>query len=213
MAELEKLLGFMSSWDRQDALKQYAALFDEAEDEEALIEKLGTPTKQAIELARSYVPSPAPAPKAEPETPAEAESAEEVPEQISWDLDPEPETSEEAAPVTVRKLSGGVLAAYLVPAIVIGLPVTVLLVCIGLPFLAAGAALITAAVKEALTVIAALSLVSDILLTAGAALALCALGLVLCWLGLWISMELCYLWTAKVVVALGKKLCVKEVSA
>lgn len=199
----------MSSWDRQTALERYTALFDAAEDEEALAEELGTPTKLAIELARTYVPTTAPAPRAEPET---AETPEEVPEQISWDLNPEPK-AEETAPATVRKLSGGALAAYLVPAIVIGLPVTVALVCLGIPFLAAGAALIVAAVKEALAVAAALGLVSDILLTLGAALAVCAVGLLLCWLGLWISMELCYLWVAKVVVALGRKLCVKEVAA
>ena len=202
----------MSAWDRQDALKQYAAMFDAAEDESALIDRLGTPTKQAIELARKYVPSPAPAPKARQDVPAEA-AAEEVPEQICWNLEPEPETPAEAVPETVRKVSGGALAAYLLPAIVIGRPMAVLLVCVGLPFLAAGAALIAAAVKTALAVIAALRLISDVLLTAGAALALCALGLVLCWLGLWISMELCYLWTAEVVVALGRRLCVREVSA
>ena len=33
MAELSKLLGFMSAWDRRDALAKYDALFDEAADE------------------------------------------------------------------------------------------------------------------------------------------------------------------------------------
>ena len=121
----------------------------------------------------------------------------------------EPETEKK----TVRKVSVGAVAAYLIPAVVIGLPVTVVLVCIGVPFLAAGAALIVEAVKSALAVIAALALVSDVLVTLGAALVLCALGVLLCWLGLWISMELGSIWVEKVVLALGRKLCVKEVAA
>ena len=52
LAELEKLLGFMSSWDRQDAMARYAARFDEAEDVDALVESLGTPTRVAFVLAQ-----------------------------------------------------------------------------------------------------------------------------------------------------------------
>lgn len=198
-------MGFMSFWDRQAVLNRYSALFDEAEDENALMEELGTPTKLAVELARTYVPS---APPSKVEEPAPLE---EVPEQICLDLSQE--TPAEEAPKTVRSVSRGALVAYLIPAILIGLPITVALVCLGLPFLAAGAAVIAAAVKETLTIIAALSLVSDILLAIGAALALCAVGLMLCCFGLWISMELCWLWVGKTVVALGRKLCVKEVPA
>lgn len=201
----------MSSWDRQAVLERFGALFAAAENEEALAEELGTPTKQAIELARTYVPSPAPRrSEAAPEVSAEPEVS--VPEQFTMDLTPE-----QAEPVpekkTVRKVSGGALAVYLIPAIVIGLPVTVALVCVGVPFLAGGAALIVEAVKTALSVIAALALVSDILVTLGGALVLCALGLLLCWLGIWISVELGCLWVEKVLLALGRKLCVKEVAA
>ena len=57
MAELDRLLGFMSSWDRQAALRKYRALFAASVDEEALMDELGTPTKVAIELAASYVPT------------------------------------------------------------------------------------------------------------------------------------------------------------
>lgn len=204
---MKKLLGFMSSWDRQTAMERYGALFAAAEDEEALMEELGTPTKLAIELARTYVPTPAPAPRTEPVPSA----APETPEQISWDLNPETPQTQETK--TVRKLSGGALALYLIPAIVIGLPIAVALVCVGLPFLCGGAGLIVTAVRETLAVISALRLASDVLLTLGGTCVLCALGLLLCWLGLWISMELCYVWVAKAVVGLGRKLCVKEVAA
>ena len=61
MAELSKLLGFMSAWDRRDALAKYDAMFDEAADEAELIDTLGSPTKLAIGLALNYVPSPPPA--------------------------------------------------------------------------------------------------------------------------------------------------------
>ena len=61
LAELTKLLGFMSSWDRQAQIEKYSALFDGAENEEELIERLGTPTRVAVELAADYVSSPPPA--------------------------------------------------------------------------------------------------------------------------------------------------------
>lgn len=209
----------MSSWDREATLARYEAMLSDSEDPEALMESLGTPTRLAIELARTYVPSPAPArepePSAEdvpsPETGAETEAsaAVEAPEQIQWDLDPTPEKAEETP--MKRVVRGGALAGYLVPAILIGLPVAVLLICLGLPFMLAGGTLVAAAVRQVLRMIALLPLISDILLTVGAALCVCALGLLLFWFGLWLSMELCWLWADKVLLALGRKLCVKEV--
>ena len=197
----------MSSWDRQATVSRYRALFASAEDQDALTEELGTPTKLAIKLARNYMPTSAyerdPAEIAEPEAQA--------PEQFQMDLGTEPEAPEPAVK-TERRVSWGAVAAYLVPAVVIGLPVAVVLLCVGIPFLAAGAALIAEAAKTAMTVIAALALVSDVLVTLGAALVLCGLGLLLCWLGIWISAELGWLWVGKVVVALGRRLCVKEVA-
>ena len=38
LAELDRLLGFMSSWDRQAALKKYRAMFAACADEQALID-------------------------------------------------------------------------------------------------------------------------------------------------------------------------------
>lgn len=57
MAELKKLLGFMSSWDREATLDRYEAMFDEGGDPEAVMEQLGSPTKVAVELAQDYVSS------------------------------------------------------------------------------------------------------------------------------------------------------------
>ena len=205
MAELTRLLGFMSSWDRQDTLKKYDALLSSAEDPEAMMEELGTPTRLAIELARTYVPSAAPDPAAA----APEDEAEEAPEQFTLDLEPEKKLPE-PEPVYVEKTRTGALIAYLIPAIIIGLPVALALICVGLPFLAAGAAGIAFAVMSALAAVGMLSLVSDILLTLGAALVLCAVGLLLCWFGLWLSITLCRLWIGGAVVGLGRKLCVKK---
>ena len=207
MAELTRLLGFMSSWDRQSVLDEYEARFAAAEDPDALTEELGTPTKLAIDLARTYIPSPPPTPGALSEDPAE--KLEEVPEQFAFALDPE-RPEQEDAPQTVERTSTAGLIAYLIPAIIIGLPITAVLVCVGLPFLAVGAAVVFSAVKGALAAVAALSLISDILLTVGVALIVCAVGLILFWLGLWLIMELCWLWVGKVLVPLGRKLCVKK---
>ena len=123
-----------------------------------------------------------------------------------------PEEPEEPVPPRSRVRTGA-LIAYLIPAIAIGLPVAVLLVCIGLPFLAGGAGLIWGAVHGALQIIGQLRLVSDMLLTVGAVLVACGVGLALCWLGLWLSMELCWLWVGRALTGLGRRLCLRKEAA
>ena len=242
LAELDRLLGFMSSWDRQAALKKYRAMFASSRDEQALIEELGTPTKQAIELAASYVPTRPPsalaqalaecpvaledllrdpgALAAELSDPLPQES--DAPQPVTWVFDApeqpsEPEAPEEAeteaedAPRSPVKT--GALVAFLIPAIVIGLPIAVVLVSIGLPFIGAGVVLILTAVLQALRFIGQLRLVSDMLLTGGAALIAGAVGLALCWFGLWLSLELCWLWVGKALTGLGRRLCLRKEAA
>lgn len=247
MAELDRLLGFMSSWDRQAALRKYRALFAASEDEQALMDELGTPTKLAIELAASYVPTRPPSALAQaleecpvaledllrdpnalaadllsPAPEAELPAAPESPLPETWVFDPEPEPAdapepepgEPEAPQAPRsRIKAGALIGYLIPAVVIGLPVAVLLVFVGLPFLTAGAGLIFTAVLQALRFIAQLRLVSDVLLTVGAALIACGAGLALCWLGLWLSMELCWLWVGRALLGLGRRLCLRKEAA
>jgi uncharacterized membrane protein len=247
MAELDRLLGFMSSWDRQAALRKYRSLFAASEDEQALMDELGTPTKLAIELAASYVPTRPPSALAQaleecpvaledllrdpnalaadllspaPETEVSADP--EAPQPETWvfeqmqlpELDPAPAAEEPEAPQAPRgRVRVGALIGYLIPAVVIGLPVAVVLVCVGLPFLAAGAGLIFTAILQALRFIAQLRLVSDILLTVGAALIACGVGLALCWFGLWLSMELCWLWVGRALIGLGRRLCLRKEAA
>jgi len=228
LTELTNLLGFMSSWDRKTALEEYAAKFDAAEDTDALVEALGTPTKLAFRLAVDYVPT------VSPTRQAAAMAAITDPEDILFgsegpvaSLDPsslplphddvpeflaqaseEDEEPEPSAPK--KKLRGGVLAAYLAGVLAVGLPVTVALVCVGLPFLLGGAGLAAAAVYEVSGMIRTLWLVSDYLLVIGGGLAACAVGLLLLWLGIWISAELCWLWVGKLLIPLGRRLCVER---
>jgi len=193
LAELTKLLGFMSSWDRQTVLKKYEQLFDDSSDHEALIEELGTPTRVAVELARSYVPTPPPEvdPNALPAA-APAPAAEEVPE-------------EEPAPEKRRVRAGGVAAGILL-FIVIAIPVALIALCLGLPFLSGGVAAIVAAVSYVLQVLPNLMLVSDILLMLGGGCVVSALGLLLAFFGLWLSVVLAYLWLSRPVLGLWRLL-------
>ena len=95
LAELGQLLIFMTGADRALTLEKFGALFDEAGPggAEALTGRIGSPTKNAIRLSRSYMPgcltdeilfqgmdldrpAPEPAPEEEPAPEDEAEAAE-----------------------------------------------------------------------------------------------------------------------------------------
>lgn len=54
LAELGRLLTFMHSEDRKTALDMYDKLFAETVDEQALLQMLVSPTRQAVVMARSY---------------------------------------------------------------------------------------------------------------------------------------------------------------
>ena len=225
----------MSSWDRQAALKKYQMLFATSRDAQTVMDELGSPTKLAIELAASYVPTrpPSALARALEECPVALEDLLRDPNALAadyseliteselkpetWIFDMEPEAQAEPAPEPEEETSGrvrvGALIAWLIPAVVIGLPVTVVLVCVGIPFLGAGAWLIYMAVHQALRFIGALRLVSDMLLTAGAAMILSGIGLALCWLGVWLSVELCWLWVGRVLIGLGRRICIRGEAA
>ena len=199
LAELAKLLGFMSSWDRKAALDKYNALFDEAGDEAALIKMLGSPTHLAINLANSYVPTPAPAvmpAEEKPESPfAEFEDApEEQPEALPVPVEELPLPEEEEPEKPARKVRAFGLIVSILFGLVIGLPIAILLICIGIPFLALGAAVVGAAVAGVIEVVGMLSMVSDVLVVAGVGTAIAALGLLLAWFGLWLSIALGRAW-------------------
>lgn len=54
LAELGRLLTFMYEEDRQTALAMYSKMFDDAAEEQRLLQLLVSPTRQAVVLARSY---------------------------------------------------------------------------------------------------------------------------------------------------------------
>lgn len=54
MAELSKLLTFMFKEDKEDILAHYNKMLDEAEDEQAMLESFGSPTRLAVNISHSY---------------------------------------------------------------------------------------------------------------------------------------------------------------
>ena len=72
MAELSKLLAFMFKEDKEDILAQYNKMLDETDDEQALLESFGSPTKLAITISRTYK-------RSERKLAVEADSKEEKP--------------------------------------------------------------------------------------------------------------------------------------
>lgn len=235
IAELTKLLGFMSSWDREAEIAKYSAMLDEYEDMDKALEAIGTPTKVAIGLAREYVPSPPPVVEvAEPEEAApEGEGAQEEAEpgdaadepdaaavsaeatdtaaentaEPAWDAGaPEPEYEPEQKP----RAKPAALTFWVIGSVVLGLPVAIVLIALGLPFLAAGAGAVAASVEAVITILPKLALFSDKLLTLGGGCALGALGLVVAWFGLWLSLSLGWLWIGRVIFGQGRRLCFEK---
>ena len=54
LTELGRLLTFMYDEDRERALAMYSSLFDEVGDETGLLQMMGSPTRQAVNIARAY---------------------------------------------------------------------------------------------------------------------------------------------------------------
>lgn len=232
IAELHSLLGFMSQEDRQRTIEKYNRMFNKASDEEEFMARLGTPTKVAIKLAGEYVPS-TPEQRAEEDAERELFEAQSTvfdggsvsesemtgitaaPIQADTEPVPAAEAVESAPPAPARKarsVKGGLLVVYILLSLIIALPVALVLVLVGIPFTAAGAAIGYSSIMAAPEFIGALSLFSDISLVVGALLVVLAVALVLVWFGLWLSITLAKLWIGGV-FRLGAKLCIKEADA
>ena len=223
----------MSAWDREAMLERYKRQFGGRMSDEEVIETLGSPTQAAINIARTYVPSPRPETWGD-DAPALPDAAEEdspaLPEETGPMFDgadalpPEvrgagearadmlftPESEEEEEPTPAgpkRRIRPAALAIYIPVSLVIGLPVMLLLIAVGAPLMALGGGMAAGAVYACLRLILRLSMVSDMLLMGGAALVLIGIGLLVFWLGLWISISLGRVWIGGVVIRLGDKLC------
>lgn len=271
----------MSARDRLAEMERFSAMFDAAENEEELIRELGTPTKQAIAIARSYEPS-APGQEEAPETPEETEASSAAPvppesreprfcgdsaQEGEEDNGAEPvEAEASSAPRAVfgadsalsgdeaeglaraeeikvreiapaapdvqaspnasafsdraaeasaskkrrRRANPAVLIIYILLSLLIGLPIAVLLIFIGVPFIALGGGCIALCVWALLSLVSILGMVSDIVLVCGAAAIIIALSVLLVWLGLWISLSLGGAWIGGVIFRLGGRLCFKK---
>lgn len=82
MAELSKLLTFMFKEDKEDILAHYNKMLDEAEDEQALLESFGSPTRLAVTISRSYK-------RAERKLAVEADSKADKPDEGETSVAPE----------------------------------------------------------------------------------------------------------------------------
>lgn len=107
LAELAQLLYYMTAWDRDAALAKYTKLFEERDNDFAVIQELGSPMKLAVTLSRSYEASPEPAEDAaEQESPAPAEEIPtEVPEAVSAEETTEPAQTTEEPPEPAKEES------------------------------------------------------------------------------------------------------------
>jgi len=239
IAELHSLLGFMSDEDRQRTIDKYNRMFNKAADEDEFMARLGTPTRVAITLAGEYVPS-TPEQRAAEDAEREAFEAQDKlfegsePSSAEADIiaqvnaisgiinnepasNPDVETEVESEPEAVpqrktRRVKGGLLVIYTLLSIIIGLPIAILLVLIGLAVAAPGVGIGFVVYTALPQIIAPLSLFSDMALAVGAAFIVCAVALVLIWLGLWLSITLAKLWIGGAIFRLGAKLCIKEVN-
>lgn len=82
MAELSKLLTFMFKEDKEDILAHYNKMLDEAEDEQAMLESFGSPTRLAVTISRSYK-------RTERKLAVEADSKSDKPDEGETSVEPE----------------------------------------------------------------------------------------------------------------------------
>lgn len=165
------------------------------------------PLPEAVKSAEMEQSADAPEPEAKhpPHLVFDPEKFAPLPEDQAAD---DGEADEAEDPHAARRPAG--IAAYVLFSLVIGIPVALLLILIGVPVLLLGLGAIAGTVYAAIHIIAALSMFSDILLVVGAGLAIGAVGLLIAWLGLWLSIELGSLWINAVMLKLGRALCFKR---
>ncbi len=121
------------------------------------------------------------------------------------------ETMEAAeAPVRRRRVRPFGLIVSILFGLIFGVPIALVLILVGVPFLVTGVATVAVAVWSVLTAVPALAMLSDILVVVGAGAVICGLGLLVAWFGLWLSFELGYLWIGGVVLRLGRALTYKK---
>lgn len=120
------------------------------------------------------------------------------------------EMEEESPAPSRRKARPVALVFYIIASVIIGLPIALILILIGVPFLLLGGGVIVGAIYAAAHIIPALSMFSDVFLVAGTGLGIAGIGLLIAWFGFWVSIELGCAWIGGVIFRLGGKLCFKK---
>ena len=104
------------------------------------------------------------------------------------------------------KAKVGLLILYIILGVVVGLPLTVLFACVALSIFGCGGALIAAAALLVSFCFLGMGVVADILLLAGAALVLAALGLLLLFFAVWFFIR-CVVGFVNLILRKGREWC------
>ncbi len=175
----------------------------------------------AEEPAEAEAPEDAVGPAEEPEEPDEPEEsgteAEGPGEPAGTGEAEEPEEAEEnpdlppfwGGPPELPKppkAKVGLLILYVILGVAVGLPLTVLFACVALGIFGCGGALIAAAALLVSFCFLGMSVVADILLLAGAALVLAALGLLLLFFAVWFFIR-CVVGFVNLILRKGREWC------
>lgn len=175
----------------------------------------------AEEPAEAEAPEDAAGPAEEPEEPDEPEEPGTEAEGPEGPAEPdeavEPEEAEESPDLPPfwggppelpkpPKAKVGLLILYIILGVVVGLPLTVLFACVALGIFGCGGALIAAAALLVSFCFLGMSVVADILLLAGAALVLAALGLLLLFFAVWFFIR-CVVGFVNLILRKGREWC------
>lgn len=175
----------------------------------------------AEEPAEAEAPEDAVGPAEEPEEPDEREESGTEAEGPGEPAEPgeaeEPEEAEEnpdlppfwGGPPELPKppkAKVGLLILYIILGVAVGLPLTVLFACVALGIFGCGGALIAAAALLVSFCFLGMGVVADILLLAGAALVLAALGLLLLFFAVWFFIR-CVVGFVNLILRKGREWC------
>lgn len=141
----------------------------------------------------------------EPEEPAETDEAEE-PEEAEENPDLPPFWGGPPELPKPPKAKVGLLILYIILGVAVGLPLTVLFACVALGIFGCGGALIAAAALLVSFCFLGMGVVADILLLAGAALVLAALGLLLLFFAVWFFIR-CVVGFVNLILRKGREWC------
>lgn len=140
-----------------------------------------------------------------PEEPAESDEADE-PEEAEENPDLPPFWGGPPELPKPPKAKVGLLILYIILGVAVGLPLTVLFACVALGIFGCGGALIAAAALLVSFCFLGMGVVADILLLAGAALVLAALGLLLLFFAVWFFIR-CVVGFVNLILRKGREWC------